>query len=420
MEIERSNVRNRFAYVNGVYFYDYGGPYLAYGYAYDISGKNKRESYYAQDQWKIGRLTANLGLRLDHIAGYSPDLNKTVYAPDLAWGPRLGATFDLTGKGTSVVRASWGRYFEGAAFNPYNQSVGGWTPFQSYEVLPNGSLELFDETIIGGNWAVASSLKHFSLDETTIGFEQQLRRDLRFAVTGIWRTWDNFVGAVIRDSQWTPFTRNLPDASNPDSTKPYTLYRWANRVESPNTVVTNYSGFQYKDPNGNVLGVANPYREYRGAMFVLTKTLSNRWNGQFSYVWSEAEGSVNNGSGRASTLGGGGWRNPNLALINSAGRMTNDLYSRVQVDGRLHNPEGGGRSQCLLPGYQRRELHPGGQRQWLVQRPELDGFAEHQPRTAGKPAPRNPADCRPQAGEGVPGRRAQVRDLLRLPEPVQH
>ena len=244
LEIERSNVRNRFDYINGVYFYDYGGPYLAYGYAYDISGKNKRESYYAQDQWKIGRLTANLGLRLDHIAGYSPELKKTVYAPDLAWGPRLGATYDLTGAGTSVVRASWGRYFEGAAFNPYNQSVGGWTPFQSYEVLPNGSLELFDETIIGGNWAVDSNLTHFNLDETTVGFEQQLRRDLRFAVTGIWRQWDNFVGAVIRGSAWTPFTRNLPDASNPETTKPYTLYRWANRVESPDTVVTNYSGFQ--------------------------------------------------------------------------------------------------------------------------------------------------------------------------------
>ena len=72
MEIERSGVRSQFGYTNGVYFYDYGGPYLAYGYSYDVRGTNKRESYYAQDQWKIGRLTANLGLRLDHIAGYSP------------------------------------------------------------------------------------------------------------------------------------------------------------------------------------------------------------------------------------------------------------------------------------------------------------------------------------------------------------
>ena len=339
LEIERSGVRSQFDYMNGVYFYDYGGPYLAYGYAYDIRGKNKRESSYAQDQWRIGRLTANLGLRLDHISGYSPEMNKTVYAPDLAWGPRLGATFDLTGKGTSVIRGSWGRYYEGAAFNPYNQAVGGWTPFQSYEVLSNGSLELFDETTIGGNWSVDSKLKHYSLDETTLGFEQQLRRDLKFAVTGIWRTWDNFVGAVIRGSTWTPFTRNLQDPSNPDTTKPYTLYRWANRTDTPDTVVTNFKGFQFLDPAGNLLGVSDPSREYQGVMFVLTKTLSHRWHGQFSYVWSESKGRTSNsGSG----LGGGGvnaFRNPNIALVNSYGSMEEDRTHEFKVMGGYTIPK---------------------------------------------------------------------------------
>ena len=337
MEIERSGIRSQFGYTNDVYFYDYGGPYLAYGYAYDIRGTNKRESYYAQDQWKIGRLTANLGLRLDHIAGYSPDLNKTVYAPDLAWGPRLGATFDLTGKGTSVLRGSWGRYYEGPAFNPYNQAVGGWTPFQSYEVLPNGSLELFDETMIGGNWRVDSNLKHFSLDETTVGFEQQLRRDLRIAVTGIWRTWDNFTGAVINGSTWTPFTRNLPDPANPTATKPYTLYRWANRTDSPDTVVTNYAGFQYKDPSGNVLGTADPSRKYKGVMFVLTKTLSNRWQGQFSYVWSKSEGNVGN-AGRTG-FGGTTFRNPNNVLVNSYGVMDQDRPHEFKLMGGYTIPK---------------------------------------------------------------------------------
>ena len=337
LEIERSGVRSQFDYMDGIYYYDYGGPYLAYGYAYDVRGKNKRESYYAQDQWKIGRLTANLGLRLDHIAGYSPELNKTVYAPDLAWGPRLGATFDLTGKGTSVLRGSWGRYYEGPAFNPYNQAVGGWTPFQSYEVIAPGNLELFDETTIGGNWTVDSKLKHFSLDETTLGFEQQLRRDLRIAVTGIWRTWDNFVGAVIRGSTWTPFTRNLPDPNNPETTKPYTLYRWANRSDTPDTVVTNYAGFQYKDPNGNVLGTADPSRKYKGVMFVLTKTLSNRWQGQFSYVYSKSEGSVGN-AGR-SGFGGTTFRNPNLVLINAYGTMDYDRPHEFKLMGGYTVPK---------------------------------------------------------------------------------
>ena len=39
-------------------------------YGYDFQGDNKRMSAYAQDQWTAGRLTMNLGLRLDHIRGY--------------------------------------------------------------------------------------------------------------------------------------------------------------------------------------------------------------------------------------------------------------------------------------------------------------------------------------------------------------
>src|SRR4029453_5030150 len=76
IEIERSTVRDRFVYSGataaaptGAYYYDYGGPYRAYANTCDLKGTNKRESYYAQDQWKAGRMTANFGLRLDSVRG---------------------------------------------------------------------------------------------------------------------------------------------------------------------------------------------------------------------------------------------------------------------------------------------------------------------------------------------------------------
>ncbi|MEK6631422.1 MAG: carboxypeptidase regulatory-like domain-containing protein, partial [Acidobacteriota bacterium] len=53
-EIERSTIRDRFVYSGatastptGVMFYDLSGPYSAYGYSYDLKGKNKRESFFA-------------------------------------------------------------------------------------------------------------------------------------------------------------------------------------------------------------------------------------------------------------------------------------------------------------------------------------------------------------------------------------
>ncbi len=70
VEIERSTVRDRFQYAGGLYFYDYGGaPYYAYGYSYDLKSRNLRESFYAQDQWRLGRASLNVGVRADHITG---------------------------------------------------------------------------------------------------------------------------------------------------------------------------------------------------------------------------------------------------------------------------------------------------------------------------------------------------------------
>ena len=45
VEIERSKTRDRYVYTNNTYYYDYGGqPYYAYGYGYDLNGRNRRES----------------------------------------------------------------------------------------------------------------------------------------------------------------------------------------------------------------------------------------------------------------------------------------------------------------------------------------------------------------------------------------
>jgi hypothetical protein len=106
VEIERSTIQDRSAYVgpNDTYYVDYlGKPYYAYSSAYDLQGTNKRESYYAQDQWKAGRFTANLGLRYDNIRGHSTVLNQNIFHTRSV-GPRLGFALDVTGKG--IGRAS--------------------------------------------------------------------------------------------------------------------------------------------------------------------------------------------------------------------------------------------------------------------------------------------------------------------------
>ena len=78
-----------------------------------------------QDHGSAGRATLNIGLRLDDIRGYSPQLKKTVYTPNLAWGPRVGLAYNLVGSDTSVLKAFWGRYYEGTASDIYTSATPG-------------------------------------------------------------------------------------------------------------------------------------------------------------------------------------------------------------------------------------------------------------------------------------------------------
>jgi hypothetical protein len=80
---------------------------------------------YAQDRWTLRRLTLNAGLRFDHFGTSFPEQHlgpATLFpARDLTFAPadwfslndvspRLGAAFDLSGRGRTVVKATAGRY----------------------------------------------------------------------------------------------------------------------------------------------------------------------------------------------------------------------------------------------------------------------------------------------------------------------
>jgi hypothetical protein len=79
---------------------------------------------YAQDQWTLKRLTANLGVRFDYLNGYVPATNRPggrfigpVSFPQVNnlpnykdISPRLGAAYDLFGDGKTAIKGSLGRY----------------------------------------------------------------------------------------------------------------------------------------------------------------------------------------------------------------------------------------------------------------------------------------------------------------------
>jgi hypothetical protein len=343
-EIERSHVRSQYQPYGpaGFYVYAYGGvPYYRVSYGYDVQGDNRRASAYVQDQWNVGRLTANVGIRLDRIRGYSPDLKDNVYTPASAWGPRFGAAYELTGGGTSVLKAFWGRYFEGTASGFYTQATPGledyvWTP-----INPNGSLGTPDVVTPAIVFGISPDIKHPRTDEFNVAWEQQIGASTRFTATGIWRSTANFINNVVTGAQW----RSI-ELTNALTNQPYTGYYWANRSStSTNFVIRNIDGFQFIAPDGNVIATADPQRTYKALMLLVSRALRNRWGYQVSYVLSKADGNVDN-TGFGAWLQGHGWVSPNTAITNAIGELTNSRRHEIKLYATYQIP----RAEVMLSG----------------------------------------------------------------------
>ena len=344
-EIERSEVRSQYQPYgpSGFYIYAYGGvPYYRVSYGYDFQGKNKRSSLYAQDQWTAGRATLNIGLRLDHIRGNSPKLDQDVYRPKPSWGPRVGVAFDVTGNSTSVLKAFYGRYYEGAASAFFTPATPGLQDYTYTPIFEDGSLGDPEVIIPGVVYGISDDIRHPRTDEVSLAFETQLTRTLRFTATGIWRDTANFINNVIEGSRWQPV-----EVNNPLTNQPFTGYRWANADEtSDNFTIRNTKGFQYISTDGSVIGTADPQRNYKGLMLLLSSSFRNRFGYQLSYVLSKAEGNVDN-SGFGAWLSGTAWNSPNTALINTFGELTNSRRHEIKAYVSYQVP----RIDVMLGGY---------------------------------------------------------------------
>jgi hypothetical protein len=374
-EIERSSVRSQYQPYGpaGFYIYNYYGTQYRVSYGYDVQGDNRRTSAYVQDQWNAGRATLNIGLRMDRIRGFSPILDETVYTPKTAWGPRLGISYDLTGRGTTAVKAFWGRAYEGAASGFFSQATPGIQDYVWTEILPDGSLGEPDVLTPGQVYGISDDIKHPRVDDMNLSFETQIWGGNRITATGIWRTWGNFVNNVIADARFEEVT-----LTNELTGQPFTGYAWANPDESDESfLIRNVDGFQYLDIDGNVIATAAPERKYKALMLLLTNSLRNRLGYQISYVLSKAEGNVDN-TGFGNWLGGTAWASPNTAVTNAYGELTNSrrhefkayfTYQVPRIDvlvggnytgtsGRPYAPYGQfGSGELGLPGSGRRQIY---------------------------------------------------------------
>ena len=273
-------------------------------------------AFYVQDTFTRNRLTVNLGLRFDRQddsaeAGRVPEnpfFPQIMPAIDfqgadagVVWNdlsPRIGATYDLSGDGRTVLSSSYAIYYgqmspgqlssqlaaTSAVFVRYPWTdVNGDRFVQADEV--NTSVPFLSKSTAYDPANPTSTTSPTSVDpnvqndrtrEFIIGFDRQLGGQMAFGASYIWRNYDrflwndrdNFTSADYRAVEFTP--ANCPVTSARCETVTY--YEPTRQLPAANT----YTNIQDR------------WRTFNGLEFTFTKRMANRWSLNASYAYNDA------------------------------------------------------------------------------------------------------------------------------------
>jgi hypothetical protein len=225
--------------------------------------------------------------------------------------PRVGINWKVTEAGTTVVKAHYGRYSRGPLYNDFNAASPSITPSYNFNLDANGNRTNFVATSSNSNLRIDPDVEEPYTDQYIAQLEQQLSEQLGLQVNYVHKDGKNYPAWI-------------------DSTG---VYQQVPYVDSVGTDATGNTVMVYKllTPSANsIFTMTSPdemFTRYNGVSAVLTKRLSNNWQGTFSLVYSKSEGRL------ASSVGNpGGSQTQNSA---SFGRFPNGPNDFVNSEGRL-------------------------------------------------------------------------------------
>jgi hypothetical protein len=296
------------ASATGVYYYHYG-TFEYYGYDYPYFYKVEMLPYwygneqdavgvFIDDSWRVSdNLTLNLGLRYDYHKGMIPSyprLNpdgtpsgETIPGADpvFTWNnisPRLGFAYDVGGNGKTVIRGSFGVYYDGNVGGNWNAPAIGhpgmfayWGPSFDGPWDDEPAWDWFP----GGEVNVDPNLKAPQTLQYSIGFEQAFADHYSFGITGLYKDTKNLVGWEVMDDgvyeelPWTdPFTGDQYILLDPIE---YPTLRKGNK---PGHTVAGY--------------IPEYWQEYWAVIFTFERRFTDFWSMQANYTYSKSTGLI--------------------------------------------------------------------------------------------------------------------------------
>ncbi|MDE2691876.1 MAG: TonB-dependent receptor [Acidobacteriota bacterium] len=274
-------------------------------------------SGYVQDSWLVtNRLTLNLGARFDRYVMGWPDqsispTHSDIWAPRqvgardvLTWAnvaPRIGAAFDVTGKGRTVVKLFAGRFY----WNPSTTIVEAENPvgqaaarFAFHDLNGNRLLDagpsggLADSPELGRRIATFGGAGTVTVDpelasayghEISAHFEQQLADNLSVRGSYVYKNARNLYGIVDMNRAFAyriPFAYTDHGADDVEGTADDQVLQLFDR---PPDIPENR---RYVNPRRH--GLPSPDGDYHTAEVALNRRFSDRWMLLTSFMHTRA------------------------------------------------------------------------------------------------------------------------------------
>jgi len=203
----------------------------------DQQASLERPGIFIQDTGRIGRATFTVGVRYDEPTT-TDDLTGKAMLEFSQLSPRLGMTYDFSGRGRTIGRISWGRYYDKVPTYGIGTYAGtGFEPFDYYLLLsdatidPNDTQGLYDLIVQPENfwfafnadepWPVEPGIKSPYADIFNIGFDQQIGSNYAFSASYLNRRNDDFI--VLTQVNDPPIYEPF-DFTSPDSGRTFPIY----------------------------------------------------------------------------------------------------------------------------------------------------------------------------------------------------
>ncbi|MFN7915826.1 MAG: TonB-dependent receptor [Vicinamibacterales bacterium] len=258
--------------------------------------KVRGNGFYIQDEFPLGRMTFNLGLRAESWNHFSTT-GFSIFKFDTTWAPRLSAVYDIKGDGSQKASFYWGRYFDPIRMDMTN--FAGTT---------NGSTRE-EQVYINDQWVTyrvrgfsaipdglfAPNTKTPKTDELQIGYEADLGNNQSFSAT--------YYNRKVRDI-FEDFDPGI--YTDPAS--------YGGNINAPNSLFLGweYFGFDPKNPpaaNFFLSTLAGGKRDYNGLELVYRKRFANSWQSIISYSYMDSKGNTVS-DGNADFAGDVFWLDP--------------------------------------------------------------------------------------------------------------